>query len=143
LTLPGRGSLPVTPLHEFVNIDRTAGHDSTGTLADEAVEVFVPLYSIAKVFRKGRELTLPRGSIVRARTDASIDASSVQHVIIATPAPYQLETDVPHAVFTPIPLYTASPSMLNPPRHSRAKPTPTPEATATPTVAPSPAPTAT
>jgi len=144
LTLPGRGTLPVTPVHEFVNIDRTAGQESTGGLADSAVEVFVPIYAIAKVFRKGRELTLPRGSILRARTDASIDASSPQNVIIATPAPYKLETDVPHAVFTPIPLFTASPSMLNThPRHSRATPGPTPTPTATATVAPSPAPTTT
>lgn len=147
LALPGRGTLPVTPLHEYINIDRTAGHDSTGSLADSAVEVFVPIYAIAKEFRKGRELTLPRGSIVRAHIDASIDASSPQHVIIATPPPYQLETDVPHAVFTAIPLYTASPSMLNAPpsRHSRSAPTPTPTPppTPTPTVAPSPAPTTT
>ncbi len=140
--------LPVSPAHEYISIDRTAGQESTGGLADTAVEVFVPIYGIAKQFRKGRELVLPVGSVLRARTNASIDATSVQHIVIATPEPFQLETDVPHSPYTPIPLFTAAPSMLNPPRRSRSTPMPT--ATPTPTPLPtgsaaaaSPAPTST
>jgi len=150
LTLPGHGTLPVSPAHEYISIDRTAGQQTTGAIGDTAVEVFVPIYSIAKEFRKGRELTLPRGSVLRAHTDASIDASSPANIVIATPPPFQLNADEPHSVFTPIPLYTASEPLARPshPRHPVPTPSPTPTAaaSATPaptvaTAAPSPAPT--
>jgi len=137
LALPGHGILPVSPAHEYINIDRTAGQQTTGGIADSAVEVFIPLYAIAKQFRKGRELTLPRGSVLRAHTDASIDASAAPAIVIATPAAFQLNQDAPHSSFTPIPLYTASEPFPRPRSH-RGVPSPSPTAAPTPSASPSP-----
>jgi len=123
LPLPGRGSLPVAVTKSFITIEQTAGQQSTRGLTDIVEDILLPVAAIAQSFRKGRELALPPGTIIRARTAASIDASHASAVVIATPAPFQLNTDVPHAGFTPIPLYTV--------------PTPQPRAPATPKPTPS------
>jgi hypothetical protein len=133
LALPGRGLLPVSAAHEYITIDLTAGQNTTNALEDTAKDIFIPGHFIYRQFRKGRELMLPTGSVLRARTAASVDASGAPNVVIATPPPFHLNTDVPHAAFTTPPLYT----IPTPP--PKATQTPTPAATPT---APAPTPTA-
>lgn len=134
LSLPGRGSLPVNAAHEYITVELTSGQANTNALEDSAKDIFIPGHVLYRQFRKGRELTLPVGSILRARTAASIDASLAPAIVISTPPPFKLSTDVPHAAFTPIPLYTVP----TPPTPHR---TPAPAPTVAPS--PTPAPTAT
>jgi hypothetical protein len=121
LALGERGVLPVSAAHEYLTVELTAGQASTNALEDSAKDIFIPGHFIYRQFRKGHELTLPVGTILRARTAASVDASTPSKIVISTPPPFALSTDVPHTEFTPIPFYTV--------------PTPRPKTT------PSPAPT--
>ncbi|MBV9646464.1 MAG: hypothetical protein JO043_03280 [Candidatus Eremiobacteraeota bacterium] len=128
LPLPGRGTLPLYLTRSFVTVEMTAGQQSTRDLLDSAEDVLIPGHVIYHALRKGHELTLARGTTLRARTGASIDASRAPTVVIATPAPVQLNTDVPHSDFTPIPLYTlpTPPPRQPAPRASAAPPTSAP-----------------
>jgi hypothetical protein len=130
LLLPGRGSLPVSAAHEYITVELTAGQASTNSLEDAAKDIFIPGHVLYRQFRKGRELTLPVGSILRARTAASVDASAAPNIVISTPPPFRLSTDVPHAAFTAIPLYTIPTPLA---RHSPPPPSPTPTPTPVPT----------
>lgn len=133
LALPGRGSLPVSAAHEYITVELTAGQANTNTLEDTAKDIFIPGHFIYRQFRKGRELTLPVGSILRARTAASIDASAAPTIVISTPPPFHLSTDVPHAAFTPIPLYSVPTPQPRPTSTPRPPPTPAPSPVASPT----------
>jgi hypothetical protein len=135
LMLPGRGPLPVAVTKSFVTVERTAGQQSTGGIMDTVETILLPAAVIYQATRKGHEVVLPVGTLVHARTEASIDASHAPTVVIATPPPFQLNTDVPHAGFTPIPLYTV-PTPL--PR-AKPSPTPTPAITASPVAPGTPA----
>jgi hypothetical protein len=134
LMLPGRGPLPVALTKSFVTVERTSGQQSTSGIMDTVETILLPAAVIYQATRKGHEVVLPPGTLMRARTEASIDASHAPAVVIATPPPFQLNTDVPHAGFTPIPLYTV-PTPL--PRAKRApSPTPTPTPVSSPTATP-------
>jgi hypothetical protein len=96
---------------------------------------------------RGSDLTLVPGTLLRARTMATVDATDPNKTVLATPLPYTLSTDRPYAAFTPIPLTTYNPSAFTPaPRRRRGRPTPSPSpspspsetATATPTPNPTP-----
>jgi hypothetical protein len=132
LVLPDHGTLPVTATKSYITIEQTAGQASTNALEDAAKDIFIPGHAIYKNFRKGRELSLPAGSILRARTAASIDATHPGAIVIATPPPFDLSTDVPHAAFTPIPLYVL------PTPFPRSSPSPSPAAHASASAQPPP-----
>ena len=106
LALQGSSKLPVSVTKSYITVEQTAGQQSTRGVADVVEDILLPVAAIAQSFRKGRELALPPGTIIRARTGASIDVTHPSAIVIATPAPFKLNTDVPHAGFTPIPLYT-------------------------------------
>lgn len=133
LALPGRGSLPVSAAHEYITIELTAGQATTNALEDTAKDIFIPGHVIYRQFRKGRELTLPVGSVLRARVAASVDASAPPTIVISTPPPFRLSTDVPHAAFTPIPLYAIPTPQARPSSTPRPSPTPAPSPVASPT----------
>ncbi len=133
-------TLPIEASRQYLSVDRTAGQQDTEALTDQAVEIVLPVYQVYAALRKGHEMTLGPGVVVRARTGASIDASQPAHVVIATPQPLQLNTDEPHSAFTPIPFYTASGIMPGGPGPHRRSPPPSPSPAPTPSPAPSPAP---
>jgi hypothetical protein len=134
LAIPGHGSLPLTATKSYITVEQTAGQQSTNSLEDAAKDILIPGHSLYRNLRKGRELSLPPGSILRARTGATISIGAGNTVVIATPPPFVLSTDMPYAAFTPIPLYT----LPTPPPHAAQTPAPK----ATPTPLPSPATTA-
>ncbi len=105
--LAGHGLLPLRAVAEFLTVEAGAG-------------------------RKARDLTLPAGSIVRARTGATIDATNPAAIAIIMPAPFVTNTDPIHSDFTPIPLFTFAPA---PPKRPRPSPSPSPSASATPPAA--------
>lgn len=127
LDLGRYGSLPIRAASVRITIVRTAGRRSTSGVTDTAGDIFIPGYQIYHALRKGEDVTLPRGTLIRARTTASIDATNPQHVVIVEPPALKLSVDQPYSAFTPIPFHTvpASPT-------PRPKPTPRLKPTATP-----------
>jgi len=143
LPLPGRDTpLPLRAFHEYLTIELTAGQQSTRGTTDEIADIFIPGHIIYHAFRRGRQLILPVGSVLRAETAATIDASDRRAIVLSTPPPFTSTYDVPHADLTPAPIYTPNPERPHP--LPKGKPTlpPTPKPTPTPTETPSPAPTA-
>jgi hypothetical protein len=98
--------------------------------------------------KDGSDLILPVGTILRATTTATLDATNPDRITLQTPPPYTLSTTEPYAAFTPIPLFTYDPHGTPVPRKGKRpqtgtitpSPSPVPSvfATATPTSFPSP-----
>jgi hypothetical protein len=140
--LPGRNVLlPVRAYHEYLTIEMTAGQLATRGTTDDIADVFVPYHSLYHALRKGHQMVLPAGSILRAETDATIDASKPGSLTIATPPPFVSTFDAPHADLTAAPFYTPAPMRPHP--LPKGKPTlppreasPSPVPTSTPTQAP-------
>ena len=125
--LAGHGVLPLRAVAEFLTVEVSAGQASTNDLTDLAKDVAIPGHAIYRAVRKGRDLTLPAGSIVRARTGATIDATNPAAIAVVIPPPFVTNTDPIHSDFTPIPLFTFAPV---PPK--RPKPSPSPSASPSP-----------
>jgi hypothetical protein len=134
LALPGRNmSLPIRAYHEYLTVEHTAGQLSTLEASDTVADIFIPGHYIYHAFRSGRQMVLPVGSVLRAETDATIDASQPSHIVFSTPPPFTSNYDVPHADLTAPPFYTPAPM--------RPRPLPKGKATLPPTPSPSPSPT--
>ena len=141
LALPGGAPpLPIRAYHEYLNVELTSGQQSTRATTDTVADIFIPYHAIYHAFRRGRQLVLPVGSVLRAQTAATIDASDPSHLVLSTPPPFVSNYDTPHAELTVPPLFTPAPTRPKP--LPRGKPTlpptprPTPEPTATATVDP-------
>ena len=138
--LPGRAEpLPIRAFHEFLTVEMTTGQLTTRAATDQIADVFVPYHAIYHALRKGRQMVLPVGSVLRAETDATIDATHPNALVIATPPPFVSTFDAPHADLTAAPFYTPSPQRPHP--LPKGKPTlpPSPPPTASPAPAASPA----
>ena len=138
LALPGRNmSLPVRAYHEYLTVDHTTGQLSTLAATDTLADIFVPGHVIYHALRSGRQMVLPEGSILRAETDATIDATQPNHIVFATPPPFASHFDTPHADLTAPPFYTPAPARPKPLPKGKSTLPPTPLATPTATDAPS------
>ena len=95
-------------------------------------DVALPLKEKPKA---GADLMLPPGTLLRARTSATLDASNPNQTKVTSPPPYTFSTDQPYAAFTPIPLYTLNPHYTPPPgrRRGKAAPKPSPSPSPSPT----------
>ena len=90
---------------------------------------------------RGSDLTLSPGTLLRARTTVTLDATDPNRTVLATPLPYTLSTDRPYAAFTPIPLTTYNPAAFTPaPRRRRGQPTPSPSPSPSPSESATPTP---
>jgi hypothetical protein len=147
------GPLPVRPVHDYLTVSHTAGQLTTRTTTDEAVDIFLPPYVVYQVLRRGRDLVVPAGSVLRILTAAAVSAANPKSVAIITPAPFILSSDPIHSDFTPIPLATVPPVFHRQPSPrplsaatASASPSATPAAAATsaasPAATPTPAPSA-
>lgn len=86
--------------------------------------------------KPGADVLLPRGTLLRARTSATLDASNPGQTKVSSPPPYTFSTDQPYAAFTPIPLYTLNPQYTpSPGGRGRGAPKPSPSPTAIPSPA--------
>jgi hypothetical protein len=140
LALPGRTQLlPVRAFHEYLTIEMTSGQLATRDTTDTIADVFVPYHSIYHALRKGRQMVLPAGSVLRAETDATIDASHPNALVISTPPPFVSTFDPPHADLTAAPFYTPAPMRPRPLPHGKptlppkvASPSPAPDVSAAP-----------
>ncbi|GAC1312042.1 MAG: hypothetical protein NVSMB21_22190 [Vulcanimicrobiaceae bacterium] len=137
LALPGRTlALPIRAYHEYLTVQRTGGQQATRGTTDTIGDIFIPYHALYHAFRRGRQLVLPAGSMVRAQTAASVDARDPRALVISTPPPFVSTFDVPHADLTPPPFYTPAP--IRPKPLPKGKPT-FPPSTATPAPAAKPA----
>lgn len=107
--LPHYGALPIRSAQTHWTNEMTAGRASTAGVTDTIKDIFIPYHMLYRVFRKGSELDLRPGTVVRVRTAATIDASKAGTVSIVTPPPFQLNLDAPHSDYTPLPLSTLAP----------------------------------
>ncbi len=132
LPLPARNlTLPLRAVHEYLTREMSAGQMSTRMATDTVEDVFVPYAFVYQILRKGHQMVMPVGTILRAETAATIDASNPANVVLSTPPPFVSNYDPPHADLTPAPFYTPAPERPHPLR--KGKPTlpprsPSPEA---------------
>ncbi len=110
----GKLTLPIRAYHEYLTVEMTAGQLSTRGATDEIADVFVPYHSIYHALRKGRQMVLPQGSVLRAETDATLNATDPKAPTISTPPPFVSTFDAPHADLTPAPFYTPNPIRPHP-----------------------------
>ncbi len=125
LTLPGGQVLPLYTPTSHIDPHMTAGQVSTKSIADTAADIVVPYYYIYSVVRKGADVDLRPGTVIRARTAATLKTSPGGAVVIATPPPFTFTLVRPHALFSPEPFATAR--GFHPPT-----PKPSPSASASP-----------
>jgi hypothetical protein len=138
LALPGRNmSLPVRAYHEYLTVDHTTGQLSTLETTDTIADIFIPGHVIYHALRSGRQMVLPAGSVLRAETDATIDASVPSHIVFSTPPPFVSHFDAPHADLTAPPFYTPAPARPHPLPKGKSTLPPSPVPTPTATDAPS------
>ena len=129
LALSGGRSLPLTTPTARINPRMTAGQASTRGITDTVGDIFIPGHFLYHVLRKGADVTLKPGTVIRARTAAAL---SIAHGALAinTPPPFKTISDTPHPSFSAAPLAT-------PPGFEPKTPKPSP------TVQPSPSPSTT
>lgn len=106
----------------------TSGQASTREVTDTVGDIFIPGHFIYHALRKGADVNLRAGTVIRARTASAV---SISHgtVAVNTPPPFITAPDTPHPAFSALPLATP-PGFV--PRTPKPKPTVSPTPTATP-----------
>jgi hypothetical protein len=136
LTLPDGRTLPLRTPIERLTPNVTSGHESTVEAEDTVGDIFVPYYTLLQIVRKGKNFVLNAGSVVPARTEATVTADRNGKISIELPRPMAQSTEPANATFpvsplatpfgtygaTPRPRTTPSPS----PAQSPSSPTPSP-----------------
>jgi hypothetical protein len=113
-------TLPLRAVHEYLTRELTGGQLSTRAATDTVEDVFVPYAFLYQVLRKGHQMIMPVGTVLRAETAATIDATNPAEIVLATPPPFVSNYDAPHSDLTPAPFFTPAPQ---PPRRRRGRPT--------------------
>lgn len=126
LRLPSGQMLPLITPSAHIDPHMTAGQASTRAVTDTVGDIFIPGHVLYHMLRKGADVTLRPGTIVRART-AAVLTFAHGTVAISTPPPFVTTLDTPHPDFVPAPVFT--PPGFHPPT---PKPTPTVRPTSTP-----------
>ena len=133
IVLTDGSRLPLRAPYSHLTVNTTAGHEATVGVEDTIGDIFIPGHIIYRALRRGRNVTLPVGSMVRTRTLGSVSINARGEVGISTPAPVSMPSSAPVSDFRPLPFATQSIQRPN------QKPTPyraTPEPTDSPTPSP-------
>ena len=109
LTLSNGSTLPLHTPTSHLTVRVTAGEESTAGVTDTLKDIFIPYHYLYRAFRKGADLELGAGTLLRARTGATIDASKAGVISIIAAPPITTSIDTPHADYKPMPLSTAPP----------------------------------
>ncbi|MBV9333402.1 MAG: hypothetical protein JO146_05295 [Candidatus Eremiobacteraeota bacterium] len=105
----------------------SSGHESTVAAEDTAGDIFVPYYSLWQIFRHGKNFVLGAGSVLPAKTEATLTARSKGAIAIVTPQPLNQSTESPNATFPVMPIATPfGPEVATPRPRTTPSPTPTP-----------------
>lgn len=121
----GRDLPLITPTAR-INPHMSAGAESTRGVTDTIGDIFIPGHMLYHIFRKGSDVTLRPGTVMRARTAATLSVAR-GGVAIATPAPFVTNADKPHPSFSAAPI--ATPPGFEP---RTPKPSPTVKPSSTP-----------
>ncbi|MFN2450159.1 MAG: hypothetical protein ABR508_10315 [Candidatus Baltobacteraceae bacterium] len=124
LRLQGGRSLPLTTPSARINPRMTAGQESTRGVTDTVGDIFIPGHFLYHMLRKGADVTLRPGTVIRARTAAALSVARGT-VAVSTPAPFTSASDTPHPSFSVAPLAT-------PPGFVPKTPKPSPSPTKSP-----------
>jgi hypothetical protein len=108
MTLPDGRELPLRAPASHLNINVSAGHDSTAAMENTVGDIFTPGI-LLHIFRKGRNFVLEPGATIKLRTQAALVVSA-GIVAIETPAPLLIDAATPNASFRAAPLATVNPS---------------------------------
>jgi len=126
LAVPGGASIPLTTPTAHIDPHVSVGSYNTRSVTDTIGDIFIPGHYIYHMLRRGHDVVLGPGTLLRARTGASV--SLVRGVaVVATPPPLVTAGDTPHPAFEPAPVYTPPGFHLPTP-----KPSPSPQPTSKP-----------
>ncbi|MEO6913663.1 MAG: hypothetical protein ABI182_06545 [Candidatus Baltobacteraceae bacterium] len=124
--------VPLSTPSSHLTIQMTAGAAETAGIEDTIKNIIIPYHFLYSAFRKGSNLVLGPGTLIRAHTAARIDASKPGIVSISSPPPFTTDIEKPYSAFSPSPFATVPPTLPpNPP-----KPKPSPSAVPTPSATP-------
>jgi len=123
LTLSNNATLPLRTPTAHISVHMTAGAASTAGITDTLKDIFIPYHYLYRMLRKGANVELAAGTLIRARTAATIDGSHGT-ISVIEPPPFHLSADAPHANYKPLPFYTGPPKNTPSPKPS---PTPSPQ----------------
>lgn len=126
-TLANGATLPLVTPTSHIYPQLTAGQESTRGVTDTIGDIFIPYHFLYHMLRKGMEVDLRPGTVMRARTAAELRATAGA-VAIITPPPIAGAADTPRAAFKPASV--ATPPGFTPPT---PKPSPNVLPTAQPT----------
>jgi len=99
LQLPGIGNVPLHAPTSHLTVNVSTGHTDTVAVEDTIEDITIPYHYLYHVFRKGRNFVLGPGAQIRARTLATIIVDPRGPVAIATPEPFSVQFQTPHATF--------------------------------------------
>jgi hypothetical protein len=105
--------IPIRPVRQHLNVNPSAGHQSTVDVENTVGDVFTPTM-LLHFFRKGRNFVLEPGAEIHARTEAAIELTANGTIAISTPPPLVLEATTPHSSFKSMPMATPNPSFRPP-----------------------------
>lgn len=95
----------ITPL-AHIDPHVTAGQASTRGITDTVGDIFIPGHFLYHMLRKGSDVTLRPGTVLRARTAAAVHLLTGGAIALSTPSPFSSSLDTPHPAFEPAPLST-------------------------------------
>ena len=130
LTLSNHAMLPLHAPTSHLSVRVSAGEASTANITDQVKDVFIPYHYLYRMFRKGAELQLETGTLLRARTAATVDATKGGKVSIISAPPISTSIDPVHSDYKPRPITTMPPT-------KEPLPTVAPKITPTPSPGPS------
>lgn len=105
LTLSDGTTIPLTTPTSHIDPHISVGAYNTRAVTDTVGDIFIPGHYIYHMLRKGRDVVLGPGTVLRARTGASVELARGA-LVVATPKPLITVSDTPHPGFVPAPVYT-------------------------------------
>lgn len=117
LALANGKSIPLNTPTAHIDPHMSVGQYNTRATVDTIGDIFVPGHYIYHMLRKGHDVVLGPGTVLRARTGASIMVARGA-VVVATPQPFVSTSDTPHPAFSPAPLITPPGFQLPTPKPS-------------------------
>ena len=130
-TLTTGGTLPLVTPTGHIDPHLTAGQSSTRNVTDTVGDIFIPYHFLYHMLRKGMEVDLRPGTVIRARTAAELRFTAGSLAIVTPPA-IAGAADVPHAAIK-IPPVATPPGFATPTPKPSPSVLPSAEPTAQPT----------
>jgi hypothetical protein len=127
LALANGRTLPLVTPTSHIDPHLTAGQASTQAVTDTVGDILIPYHYLYHILRKGMEVDLRPGTVIRARTGAELRYAAGS-VAVVTPPAVAGAGDAPHPAFKTAPV--ATPPGFAPPT---PKPSPSVQPTAQPT----------